>query len=486
MSEAIDRATLRIAGFSGLNQYGAGMNADASCAAECENALTHQGVLSPMAACEPLDGELPCAIETLALLHRRWHADAHDVLVAAAGGQLYWRLANGRQWRQMGMPCGWTRKAYQSSTWSWVTYEINPEGTARDAPVDVLLMSNALDGMICIRGDTMEVSTVATPKKFGVIARHAERIWGGAILSDPDLLVYSAAFDPFNWSQNNDHPEEGAGDIMQPSWDGDSFSALKALGSQLIAFKKKRVWRILGSNPGEYVFSEQFGGGAPYAATVAVDGARILMLGENGIWQYDGESVAPYQQALAERVFERMNQSALSQACACMHRGVYYCALPLDDSPVNNAVLRYDPAEGTWLVRTGVTVESFLPAGDALYFTSAATPGRIWLWRETQGDTAQAMRWVSPWMDLGAVNVRKSGFVVYLSPCCDGEACLRVGIETENRVRMRRVVPGKQPRVRRLRFGVGGRRFRLIVESPPGPVWQLAGGVQLEMETDAD
>ena len=82
--------------------------------------------------------------------------------------------------------------------------------------------------------------------------------------------------------------------------------------------------------------------------------------------------------------------------------------------------------------------------------------------------------------------IAASGFVVYLSPCCDGEACLRVGIETENRVRMRRVVPGKQPRVRRLRFGVGGRRFRLIVESPPGPVWHLAGGVQLEMETDAD
>ena len=39
MSEAIDRATLRIAGFSGLNQYGAGMNADASCAESEEEAL---------------------------------------------------------------------------------------------------------------------------------------------------------------------------------------------------------------------------------------------------------------------------------------------------------------------------------------------------------------------------------------------------------------------------------------------------------------
>ena len=108
--------------------------------------------------------------------------------------------------------------------------------------------------MICIRGDDLTAYTVETPRKFGVIARHAERIWGGAIAEEPDMLVYSAPYDPFNWEQNDAIPEDGAGDVLQPSWDGDSFTALTSFGSQLVAFKHNKVWRVLVTDPGQYVF----------------------------------------------------------------------------------------------------------------------------------------------------------------------------------------------------------------------------------------
>ena len=220
--------------------------------------------------------------------------------------------------------------------------------------------------MICVRGDTMTASLVQTPKKFGVITRYAERIWGGAITGDPDLLAYSAPFDPFDWSQNDDAPEDGAGDVMQPSWDGDSFTALTPFGDQLVALKRTRVWRILGTNPGEYAFKEQYGGGAPFSATVAVDGMRILMLGRQGVLCYDGESVIPFQQTFAKGVFARMNRSALDNAVACMWRNTYYLALPLDEATANNAVLMYNTEEQTWLLRDDVSVESFLPTEEAL------------------------------------------------------------------------------------------------------------------------
>jgi len=63
------------------------------------------------------------------------------------------------------------------------------------------------------------VEAVETPKKFGVITRHAERIWGSGIPSDPDMLVYSAPYDPLDWTANVEQPQDGAGDILQPSWD---------------------------------------------------------------------------------------------------------------------------------------------------------------------------------------------------------------------------------------------------------------------------
>ncbi|MBQ2431739.1 MAG: hypothetical protein II268_00810, partial [Peptococcaceae bacterium] len=42
--------------------------------------------------------------------------------------------------------------------------------------------------------------------------------------------------------------------------------------------------------------------------TVAVDGTRMLMLGRDGLVQYNGESVSPYYQDYCAKLFARMNR----------------------------------------------------------------------------------------------------------------------------------------------------------------------------------
>ena len=485
--------TLRIPEFKGLNQYGDGIGIDPRYAVDAKNALTTEGVLRPVAACEPLPASLPKPIQTLAFLHRRWYSadNEHDILIAACNGQLYWGLPSGGEWRKIDLPSGMYVENYSSDDWSWVAYEINPEGSG--APVDVLLMSNAQDGMIMIRGDTMTAEIVPTPKKFGVIARHAERIWGTAIDNDPDMLVYSAPYDPFNWEQNNETPEDGAGDIMQPSWDGDSFSALTSFGNQLIALKRTRVWRIYGTHPGEYVFSEQFGGGTQYARTVAVDGTRMLMLGRDGLLQYNGESISSYYQDYAGKVFDRMNRESLGQAVGCLWRDTYYVALPLDGSRHNNAVLMFNTLERTWLVREDISVESFLPTETALFFTSSETPGRVYQWRDDSWEDGHAMptRWVSGWQDFGYKNMLKGSFTMYLNVECREPVTLSLGIQTEKKLKTKLVtfqppVEGRGSKERRVVFGGNGRRFRVLIESNGTEPWRLIGGVQIEAETDMD
>lgn len=486
-------SVLRVPSWKGLYQSGDGFSSDPRYATEAVNVLTRDGYMRPVAPCELFLPELPAPIETFARLYRRWHTEEtnHDVLIAACAGQLYWMLPNGSAWTQMALPAGWNGTGYQCSTWSYVAYEMNPEGS--DAPVDVLLMSNAKDGMICVRGDNMTVSVVNTPKKFGVIARHAERIWGGAIDNDPDMLVYSSPFDPFNWQQNDEIPEDGAGDLKQPSWDGDSFTALTPFGDQLIALKRTRVWRIMGTNPGEYVFNEQYGGGTPYAKTVAVDGTRILMLNRDGVLQYNGESVGPYYQEFAQNIWARMNKDSLDEATACIWRNVYYLALPLDGAKANNAVLMYNTEEQTWLLRDDVSVESFLPTEEALYFTSSTTPGKVWQWKEDCQEAleAQPMRWVSPWFDLNYKNMLKGGFTVYLTVETETEATLNISIQTEKKQKTKTVTftapaAGREAKQRRLSFGGNGRRFRFIIESDTLEPWKLLGGLQIEAETDSD
>ena len=491
-------ASVRIPEFKGLMQYGDGINTDPRYAVECRNLETPGGVLQPVAAHAVLAPTLPNPIETLAVLHRRWYTggDEKDILIAASGQKLYAMLPSAAEWTELAYPSELAGYKYKSNVWSFVSYEINPEGSP--APVDVLLLSNAQDGMVMVRGDTMTVSAVSTPKKFGVITRYAERIWGGAIPDDPDMLVYSSPYDPTNWEANTGLPEDGAGDVQQPSWDGDSFTALCPFGSQLIAFTRTRAWRILGTDPGEYTFKEQYGGGASCPATIAVDAERIFMLTERGVAVYDGLSVMPFQQEYAKGIFDRINRDALQQATACLWRGSYYCALPLDGSSVNNAVLIYNTTDGTWLMRDDLQIESFLPTEERLYFTSAVTPGRVSVWQtdcwEAGAATAAQTRWVSPWMDLQRKEIQKGGFNIYvLCEVRDAPVTLSISVQTEKKTKTKQYtvqpVTGSErgQKQKRLHFGGAGRRFRLIIESPSGgPAWRLVSGILVVAEIDTD
>lgn len=506
-------ATSVIPEFKGLMQYGDNITSDPRYTADAVNCETVGGVLQPAAACQLLVPELDDPIETLARLYRRWYSgpDDKELLIAASGGKLYYMHPTDDAWTQLPFPPG--VDAYASSKWSWVTYEINPSGSP--ASVDVLLMSNAEDGMIMVRGDDMSVDTIPTPKKFGVIERYAERIWGGAIPEDPDMLVYSAAYGgtdpsiPIDWRAYGPdpdpqdpwaaegQPEDGAGDINQPSWDGDSFTALKSFGSQLIAFKRTRVWRILGTDPGEYTFKEQYGGGAPYEKTIAVANEAIYMLSPQGVVVYDGLSVNPFLQEYCKNIWARMNYEALSNSCAVWWRGKYYVAFPIDDSTINNAVLIYDSVDRTWLLRTDVYVESFLGGENGLYFTSSTTPGKVWLWQEDSWATGQAstkgLRWITPWNDLSNKSIVKGGFEVYvLCEVKDAPVKLQIGIQTEKKAKMKTleaVVPdaGKKAKQKRLHFGGSGRRFRLIIESADNtPVFRIVSGISIVSEIDPD
>lgn len=494
-------ADVFLSAFAGLQQYGPGLDGDIRFAVEEKNVETPAGVLQPQAAPTILPYSFTGKIETLAHLYRRWYSGPQekDVLVAATEGKLYYLTSNMSNWAQLPFPSGVS--SYQSNVWSWVSYEINPEGST--ASVDVLLLSNALDGMIMVRGDNFTVSKVNTPKNFGVIERYAERIWGGAIPDDPDMLVYSAPYDPTNWEADPDIPEDGAGDINQPSWDGDSFTALRAFGSQMIAFKKHRVWRVLGTDPGEYVFKEQFGGGTPYYNTVAVDTERIFMAEKDGLAVYDGLAVNPLFRQELEDLWRTLNPDAMDQMCAALFRQRYYLAFPVGESTVNNALLIYNIADGTLLYNEGISIESFLATEDTLYATSSTLPGKVlqinwdsWVTGEASGE---ATRWVTPWMTFNRQDIKKGGFEIYFQPeVQDSPVTLSFSIQTEKKVKTKKytVQPltvieknnNKNYKMKRLHFGGSGRRFRMIIETAAGSTapWRLIGGVQIRAETDPD
>ncbi len=517
--------------FVGLNQADVGLNGNPVYASEEENLETPRGVLQPQAPIKQVGKSFTDRIETLAVFHRRWYegTGGKNWLIVCSAGKLYCRQIGGvDNWLEITPPAGIT--TYNKSTWSWVTYEDSSGGST----VDVMMMSNDSDGMIMIvppdrdriwndyllqdwdyaRTDDatwkdfyspawMAQTVTTAGYNFGVIARYAERIWGGAIPGEPDTLVYSAPYNPTDWTSNPTIPEDGAGAVMQPSWDGDSFTALKAFGDQMIAFKQNRVWRVQGTDPGEFVFKEQYGGGAPYAGTVVAHVERILMAGKDGMSSYDGMSVTDFMRPYTEILWREINQNAMDQMCAAIYKKRYYLAFPRGDSTVNNAMLVYDLETGSILYYSDVYIESLLATEDHLYATSSSLPGVLeeilqdsWECGEASG---KATRWVSPWMDFGFKRIVKGGFDIYFIPeVQDEEVTLIFSVQTEKKLKTKSytVKPlteaekeaNRNHRGKRLHFSGTGRRFRVILETAEGVTapWRLLGGLQMVVETDPD
>lgn len=409
-------------------------------------------------------------------------------------------------------------------------------------PVDILLFSNATDGMYCLYGDTLDVVPVQTPKKFGVLARYNERIWGAGIIDDPDMLVYSTPYDPFNWAQNDEIPEDGAGDIQQPTWDGDSFVSLKQYGNTLLAIKRNSIWRISGTNPGEFIMQQQYGGGTIDENTVAVYNDIAYMMGEYGILRYDGSGAYPFQQEAVQNLmrddlsriynppeysdnrsyypgemcthtgkayrcivpirttaqsdrtidgeewtpehWEEVHGTPMDLICAGMWNGVYCLALPTHGSWYCNTILQYSTLTRTFSLRTGVSVSSFLQINERLFFTSATYPGAVFELDDTKGRVLP-VKWVSGYQDLGQKNSIKSAFIVYMMVDSETPVDLWAGIRTEKKLKRKRITtkPGK---VTRKQLNCQGREFRLEIETHDATPYTIAGGIRVDLELDPD
>ena len=508
--------TVQIDSFSGINQSAGIRGIQMRYAVDGENFCTTGGMLRSMdGGREHVPAALDAPIGTLMLLYRRFRTSENDyfhnepeILIAVAGTKVYARPLNSKgelinEWHEI--YDGVTNPVFDYVTYETSTYwvlngkRVDPktEGALEviaDNPIDVLIMSNADDGMLIVYGDSLDVtpyrvqpSTTDVEKKFGVLTRHAERIWGAAIPDQPDMLMYSTPFEPLNWEQNNEYPEDGAGDIQQPSWDGDSFVALRTYGSYLLAIKKNRVWRVSGTNPGEYYFKEQFGGGTIVENTVVVYNDYMFLLSYDGLMMYDGTAVQQFRQPQIQDLMKRVNWAYAGGAVAAMRGTVYSLALPIDSSTINNAILEYDTAENTFNLRVGVYASSFLAYENVLYYTDSRTGtdgalvGRV-MKLDGSGE-ALPMRWISAYQDLGYKSVTKSGFEVYL--LADTDMKLTVGIRTEKKLKSRTVdlTAGK---AKRIRLNVAGRSFRLELSADSGAAWRLGGGIQINMELDSD
>ena len=475
----------------GVYQAAGDTNINTDYAYLAQNIRTERGLLASSYGTSRAFPALGAQIETLARFYRRTRPDDADVYVAAAGGAIYTYT--------MGTE-GWVKRSegYKSDVWSSVTYETTEGG----ATVDILILSNAKDGMVAVYGSdlrvekkTLTLGDAYAEVKFATLGRHAERIWGTGAEGYPDSIFYSRPYDPFNWTGVPETPELGGGMINQPTWDGDKFIALEPFGGYLLAVKERTIFEIRGTDPSSFTITEAYGTDGPVEErSICTDRTSMLYLSQNGIGLYDGNTLRLLSRdALYETMRMRMEgMDGAARACVCNH--IYYLAMCIKENESdilseNNTVLEYDTERGTFMVRKGMRVKDFFSVGGTVYFTQADAPFEVLRYGDPEsggylGAPMECM-WETPWLDLGKAYMKRDFVLRFTADADENDVPVEMTIKTERREKTRVVLLQRQRKDYRVKIQVSGVRMKLRIRSHAKAAgWRIYGGVQAEYSLD--
>lgn len=475
----------------GVYQAAGDTNISTDYAYIARNMRTERGLLATAYGTSRAFPALGYPIETLTRFYRRNRPDDPDVFVAAANGAIYTYTPG---------EAGWVERedGFASDRWSYVTYEAQEDGQT----VDVLIMSNAEDGMITVYGSdlrverkTLSIGDEYAQVKFAVLSRHAERIWGTGAKGYPDSIFYSKPYDPFDWTDVPETPELGGGVINQPTWDGYAFIALEPFGGYLLAVKPNTIFEIRGTDPSSFTITEAYGTDGPIEPrTIVTDRMQMFFLSQGGMGLYDGASL---QLLSRDALYETMrmraaDQMQLATACVCDH--VVYLALAVRHSDTetvteNNTVIEFDTQRGTFMIRDGLRVKDFFSLGGVVYYTQAEAPYEVLRYNDPSSgsylnEPIHAL-WETPWLDLGKAYVKSDFVLRFTADADEDDLPITLCVVTDKREKTRTVLLQRRRKDYRVKIQNRGVRMKLRIQSGTRAAgWRIYGGVQVEYSID--
>ena len=419
-----------------------------------------------------------------------------------------------------------------------------------DAPIDCILFTNETHGMYCIYSPladntnlsiaTVHIGPADGPNLLcGCLSRHYDRIWVAGISTDPDKCMYSVVRDAFNWEQDDADPANGAGDIQQPTWDGDEIAAIKEFGNHLLVIKHNSIWRILGATPDEFQYKKQFGEGTIAEDTFAVNGAVAYMLTDDDVKVYDGNSTRHFKYAAIKDVLMATNMDIgrdryeTYMGRMLQDKYILYLKSYMSDGVMKPVFIIYDTVEGTVNIQEAPPLMTYEVDNNKLYAVYVEAPPE----EETPADAddeeeeeeeeeyglyvqmaefftkkydndfskgytegfkphTTPVTWESSWLDLGAKNATKSGFNVYLlfkpidelttEQLASATVTCTVSVRSEKKMKSKTItVPFNK--MKRVRVNLNARAFRIRLEIPKNDYrWRIGTGVNVYLEYDAD
>ncbi|MEN6635884.1 MAG: hypothetical protein ABFC56_08545 [Clostridiaceae bacterium] len=403
------------------------------------------------------------------------HAGGRRVIVTT-GSEVFTLDETAGEWKSL-YNCGTQATAAQ--------YDFLP---VKIASTEYLLIASAAARMAKWDGVSQTAETFGNTAGLSDIAvnfveLYYSRLFAAGDAANPSRLYYSQAPGDTrtieSWTVAAES-ENVSGGFVEVGTDSDPITGLFALSNQLLIFKRDSLYRLLGDRPGNYHIQPVNGTmQQPVHTACARVGDVLYFLTNGGLYYFDGQSVQRKADADKVRV---LLQSAKFSDCIATARAdrLYFSMREANSAGFNDAVLIYDLARGTYMVRRGFTTSGQFAAGGTLYLID----GNGYVCRFEEGETYDGARidayWKTPMTDLDSKAVNKRLEELYLRG--SGGILSLEAVTESGTVYNERLMPGGSERILELGLNGEGRAFQLVFRNVNGSHFTIDGGVELIMD----
>ncbi len=391
-----------------------------------------------------------------------------DIPVVIAGGSLY-ALIEG----------SWELKYSYASVSEGVRYD---SATVRIGMTDYLVIADGEHQMIKFDGETVslfgtEEGCSDIPVAFLTVYRG--RLFAAGDAENPDRIYYSvlpgSGRTVEDWGYVEASPSVEGGHAEVGPAGGDPIVAIRALSNQLLIFKKRSLYRLIGDRPSNFTI-EHIDASVPSTRHTAVVnyGDMLYFVTAEGLYYYNGVTARPNPDI---RLIKTVMESADVSACrAVIARDKLYFTLRQGEA---DAMIVYDLAERKYMLRTGFEISDAAAIEDRLMFVNKKR--RLFVFGEGgsyDGDPINA-HWRTPRTDLEDKAAIKAPRMLFIRGSGDG-----VNVETElDGKRTRYAIRLKKTgcEVRELPLFGAGRCLCLRFSNERGGDFAFEGGIELEL-----
>jgi hypothetical protein len=405
-----------------------------------------------------------------------WRRAESRLLLVATAGKLFVLDEAAGEWKQL----------YDFATQaSAAQYDFLP---VKIASTEYLLIANGTARMAKWDGvsETAEAFGSAeglSDTAVNFVEFYYSRLFAAGDAQNPSRLYYSQAPGDTrtieNWTAATES-ENVSGGFVDVGTGSDPITGLFALSNQLLIFKRDSLYRLLGDRPGNFRIQPVNGTMQQPVHTACVRVGDVLyFLTQGGMYYFDGQTVQ--RKTDADKVQLLLQGATLSDCVAAVRGDRLYFALREGTSETkNNAILIYDLARGTYMIRRGFQARGLYAAGGTLNLLD----GNGFVCRFEEGETYDGARidayWKTPMTDLDSKAVNKRLEELYLR---GNGGILSVEAVTESgTVYNERLMPGGSDRILELGLNGDGRAFQLVFRNVNGSDFTIDGGIELILD----